>query len=269
MERTPGTIAFVHGDFGDGMSSFGKVAAELSTDHRLLLLDRPGFAPGEPLRERYTFAEDAAALLREIREQQPEAARRFHLVGHSYGGVVAMEMARQRPDLIQSLHLIEPPLLQLLPDDEDVAWLDRQVRLLQAAHGDDDPEATTSAFFKMLDAGHVVERLRGSEEWAGLTRHAARFARNEPPGDYPLANYYQIDVNIPIALYSGGRSHPALRRVAQTLAREPRVVEFVDLPDAGHAVQMAGERFWRPMLTVILQAEAAPASIPVGIPERE
>lgn len=273
MKQELSAITFVHGDFGNGESSFGKVAAELPAGSQLLLLDRPGFSPDVPQRERYTFAEDAATLLEETRRQQRNAEAPFHLVGHSYGGVVAMEMARQRPDLILSLHLIEPPLLQLLPEDNDVIWMDRQVRSLQAAHQDDDLSATTAAFFSMIGAGHVVERLRDSEEWTELARYAARFARNEPPGNYPLERFRQIDARIPIALYSGGRSHAALRRIAQTLAQDPRVVAFTDLPEAGHAVQMAGERFWRPMLAVMWRAEvdAAPqaASDPIVAAERE
>ena len=38
----------------------------------------------------------------------------MHLVGHSHGAAVALEIAIQRPDLVRSLTLIEPAVYHLL-----------------------------------------------------------------------------------------------------------------------------------------------------------
>jgi pimeloyl-ACP methyl ester carboxylesterase len=246
-------IAFVHGDFGNGESSFAKVAAEIGEGYRSILLDRPGFTPGSTHPDRYTFAGDAAALLSELSGTGEQA---FHLVGHSYGALVALAMALEAPERIKSLHLIEPPLLRLL-DDDDAQWMAQRVRELQIAHRDDDLEGTTTAFFEMIGAGHVPERLAGSDEWDQLKGFAPRFARNEPPGDFPLEHWEALDAGFPILVYSGGRSHRALQRVTHHLASTPRVQRHTHVPDAGHAVQMAGEAFVRPFLEEIAAAEAA------------
>src|SRR6185312_5863002 len=162
-------IVFVHGDFGNGESSFAKVAAEIGERYRTVLLDRPGFAPGSKHPDRYTFASDAAALLSELAGNDVQA---FHLVGHSYGALVALSMALEAPQRIKSLHLIEPPLLRLL-DDDDARWMAERVRELQITHQDDDLESTTTAFFEMIGAGHVPERLRGTEDWEQLKGFAS------------------------------------------------------------------------------------------------
>jgi len=47
------------------------------------------------------------------------AGERFHLVGHSYGGAVALEVARADPERVASLVLFEPVLFSLL-DEEDI-----------------------------------------------------------------------------------------------------------------------------------------------------
>ena len=265
MGKKP-VIAFVHGDFGNGESSFGKVAAEIGQDYRTVLLDRPGFTPGAAHPERYTFAGDAAALLSEIAEKGVDA---FHLVAHSYGALVAVTMAMQAPERIKSLHLIEPPLLRLLNDDA-ARLMARRVQELQAAHRDDDLDATTAAFFDMLDAGHVPERLRGSDEWEQLTSFAPRFARNEPPGAFPVEHWEALDASFPILVYSGGRSHPTLQGVTRMLADVPRVRRHTHVPNAGHAVQMAGDAFVQPLLEEVDAAEAAwnqrrpPAPAPIN-----
>lgn len=246
------SIAFVHGDFGNGESSFGKLAAEIGDAYRVHLLDRPGYASGSAHPDRYTFAGDAAALLRDL---DAAGARQFHLVGHSYGGLVAVTMALQAPERILSLHLIEPPLLRLL-DAAGARWLMERVRELQLAHDDQDLDATTTAFFEMIDAGHVPERLRGTPEWDVLTSYAPRFARNEPPGEFPAAHWHALAESFPILVYSGGRSHPALQSVTALLASTPRVKRHTHVPSAGHAVQMAGAAFTEPFLAEIAAAEA-------------
>jgi pimeloyl-ACP methyl ester carboxylesterase len=50
-------------------------------------------------------ARDAAALLERL------GVDRAHVAGHSSGGAVALELARQRPELVRSLVLLEPALL--------------------------------------------------------------------------------------------------------------------------------------------------------------
>jgi pimeloyl-ACP methyl ester carboxylesterase len=191
-----------------------------------------------------------------LAELSGEGADAFHLVGHSYGALVALAMALQAPGRIKSLHLIEPPLLRLL-DDDDGKWMAQRVRELQIAHRDDDPDATTAAFFEMIGAGHVPERMRGDEEWEQLKSFAPRFARNEPPGDFPVEHWEALDATFPILVYSGGRSHRALQAVTRLLAETPRVRRHTHVVSAGHAVQMAGEAFVEPFLEEVAAAEAA------------
>jgi len=252
--RPESTLVLVHGDFGNGLDAWAKFAEQVDDRFRVIVLDRPGFGRNEAKDGRYPIAGDARHALTDIRAAGVES---FHLVGHSYGGVVAIEIARQKPDAIRSLHLIEPPLLQFLPDDPEVLEMDRRVRDLQATYDHEGDDATTAAFFAMIGAEHVVERLRGTPEWERLRGYADRFARNEPPGDFPPDVLFQLPPEIPIALYSGGRSHPALRAIAAALAEYPRITSFTDVPTAGHAVQMAGAAIIEPMFRTIDSADAA------------
>ncbi len=56
-----------------------------------------------------------------------------HLVGHSFGGVVALCAAAERPEAVRSLTLIEPALHQLAIADPAVqAFFKRQVQIFQS-----------------------------------------------------------------------------------------------------------------------------------------
>jgi hypothetical protein len=131
----------------------------------------------------------------------------------------------------------------------------RRAKAIQANHTEVGDEATTAAFLAMIGAGHVSERLRGTEEWDRLTQHAARFARNEPAGDVSPAVLDRIPAEMPIGLYSGGRSHPALRAITRELARRRSGARYTDIPAAGHAVQMSGEAFVEPLLALVKEAD--------------
>jgi pimeloyl-ACP methyl ester carboxylesterase len=92
-------VLLVHGQPGLG-SDWDRVAA-LLTDHRLLVVDRPGFGrSGEETRSIEGNAEVLADLISE------RGAAPATVVGHSYGGGVAIVLAATRPELVAGLVLV-------------------------------------------------------------------------------------------------------------------------------------------------------------------
>lgn len=80
---------------------------------QLIVPDRPGHglspAPGRP--------DDPEADGEWVAELLGDGA---HLVGHSFGGLVALAAAAKRPEAVLSLTLIEPALLKIAISDPDV-----------------------------------------------------------------------------------------------------------------------------------------------------
>jgi pimeloyl-ACP methyl ester carboxylesterase len=189
---------------------------------------------------RFSIAEEAQALLGAAAEM---GITSFHLVGHSYGALVALEIAITRPDVTRSLHLIEPPLLDLLPEEPVVQEMAGRVRWIVDHHAEIGDEAATEAFFSMIGGDGLVERLRGTPDWPRLCTYAARFARGEPASVYPSSSLARLAGTIPVGLYTGGRSHPALRLITTELANRIDGARLLDVPEAGHAVQRAKEAF--------------------------
>ena len=96
---------FVHGSFGWGEETWS-AQRPLADDFELLLVDRRGFGRSRA-HGRVDFDRDAD----DVAELLPPHA---HLVGHSYGGVVALLAAARNRAAVRSLAVIEPPALALV-----------------------------------------------------------------------------------------------------------------------------------------------------------
>lgn len=171
------SAVFVHGSFGWGLDTFPHQRA-LADRYRVILLDRRGFgrSPSGDPDGWPTDMYDVAAVL--------EEAEGAHLVGQSYGGVVALLTAGLRPDLVRSLVVIEPPSFGVASGDADVQELVRAVRPLyeKAPTMSAQEFATTWARSRGGDPERWTATF-SDDDWA-----AAEATRRETwPGDAPIA----------------------------------------------------------------------------------
>jgi pimeloyl-ACP methyl ester carboxylesterase len=104
-------VVLVHGSFGWGTETWAK-QRPLADEYQLVLVDRRGFG-GSPPNGRVDFERDAG----DVAELLEDGA---HLVGQSYGGVVSLLAAAQRPEAVRSLVVIEPPAFGLVRGDPAV-----------------------------------------------------------------------------------------------------------------------------------------------------
>jgi pimeloyl-ACP methyl ester carboxylesterase len=97
---------------------FGFVAQRPLADHsQLIVIDRRGYGASPDL-EDSTYLSDYEIDVEDVVELLGTGA---HLVGHSYGGVVAMLAAGLRPQAVHSLTLIEPGAYRVAEHDPIVA----------------------------------------------------------------------------------------------------------------------------------------------------
>lgn len=118
----------IHGTMTWGTECFAE-QRPLARRFRLDVPDRRGFgdSPDTDQSDWEVDAEDIAALL----DDGPA-----HLVGHSYGGVVAMAAAIRRPEAVRSLTLIEPSALRVA---ESVPVVAASLAANRAAFSSDPP----------------------------------------------------------------------------------------------------------------------------------
>lgn len=91
----------------DGLGRPLLAEPELAAHYRLIHYRRRGYMGStlgsEPLTSDRQ-ASDAASLLRHL------GVTAAHIVGHSFGGLIALQLAVDNPELVHSLALLEPPL---------------------------------------------------------------------------------------------------------------------------------------------------------------
>ena len=92
-------VVLIHGSMTWGTACFEK-QRPLAESYRLLVMDRRGYGSSPDI-ERSDYDVDTADVIELLGD-------RAHVVGHSYGGVVAMLAAARCPEAVRSLALIEP-----------------------------------------------------------------------------------------------------------------------------------------------------------------
>src|SRR4030095_9545671 len=93
--------------------------------YRLIAIDLLGYGESSMPGDRYSLG-DEVRLVETVLERELQPGEHFHLIGHSYGGIVALQLAAQDgPQRVRSLSLFEPIAFHLLPAlDPDLAELE-------------------------------------------------------------------------------------------------------------------------------------------------
>ena len=103
------TVLLIHGSHIAG--SFLPIMTEAGlANYRLIRYHRRGFAGSVPHGGAFSIEQQAADALAVLRHL---SVSRAHVVGHSYGGTTALQLALQAPDIAGTLVLLEPALLMV------------------------------------------------------------------------------------------------------------------------------------------------------------
>jgi pimeloyl-ACP methyl ester carboxylesterase len=131
-------VVMVHGGPQGGPGGAEQFAAQRPLAHQgwsLILPDRPGHG-ASPSRGPEDLEVDAVWVADLL-------ADGAHLIGHSYGGVIALCAAGLAPEAVRSLTLIEAPLFSMAPNDPGALTLRDQ---LASAINRSDPIESLLAF---------------------------------------------------------------------------------------------------------------------------
>src|SRR5437016_1467228 len=115
------TVVLVHGSIVDARRTWRKQYV-LADEFSLVIPNRPGYA-GSPALPRGDFDVEAPLIASLLGDGA-------HLVGHSYGGVLALLAAALRPEAVKSLIVSEPGLLQLAAGNPEGDAMIAQAELL-------------------------------------------------------------------------------------------------------------------------------------------
>jgi pimeloyl-ACP methyl ester carboxylesterase len=162
---------------------------------------------------------------------------RVHLVGHSYGGTVALDAAQRFPGQVASLTLIEPVAFRLLrPADEPDGW--REVAALAERHlalVGEGRDATAAEAFVTYWVGREAWRHMPDAARASAVRTAVKVAaewRLMFAADDGIEAVSAVDE--PTLLICGGRTRRPAQRVVEALRKALPHARHHEIADAGH-----------------------------------
>ena len=113
--RTP--VVMLHASLSC-KSQWDQLALRIAPRFEALALDLVGYGGGALPAPAPSFTIDDEVRHVEGRIKALAGGRRYHLVGHSYGGLVAMRLAQRDPTRVASLAIYEPAAFRLLSDDD-------------------------------------------------------------------------------------------------------------------------------------------------------
>ena len=97
-------LVWIHGSSGSTRDATFAIAAELATDYRLIIIDRPGLGYTDRINRTGATIGQQAALLQKTAAHL--GAETPIVVGHSYGGAVAAAWAVNHPENLSALVLL-------------------------------------------------------------------------------------------------------------------------------------------------------------------
>ena len=236
------TVLLLHGTASSG-AQWRSLAEAMPHGWNVLAPDLCGYGEAAAWQGEGAFSLAAEAALAE--SVLGAGSERIHLVGHSYGGVVALRLAAQWPERVQSLVLIEPVAFHLFRDapagslDHRLLGEVRQVAELvwgSVASGD----------YRGGMAG-FVDYWNGDGAWlqakpelqAALIRRLPKVAL-----DYwaALGESIQADgygqIGAPSLILSGSRSPQPARRVAAIVGECLPNCRRLTIEGAGHMLPL-------------------------------
>lgn len=236
-------VVLLHG-FPETGKCWDKVAAALSTEHRVLVPDLPGYG-----RSARPTSYDSATLANTIAAFMDAAdAPKATVVGHDWGGGVAFRLALDHPDKVERLVVINSPFRKLdlrrgwhmlffnLPGVPEVVltasgdrWVDFVLRAASVNKDVFDPDALA----EYHEAYHSLERKRSA--FAYYRTVTRRIIASKLPGRArPSGPRGSIDMP---TLIIWGEKDPALPLwLAEAILKDIPQAKLVTIPDAGHFV---------------------------------
>jgi len=221
-------VVLIHGSVGNA-EAWAPVRPALDERFEVVAPNRGGYPPGPPL-ERIDFE-------RQAEELAPLLGDGAHLVGHSYGAVIALHAAALRPGAVRSLTVTEPGALRIAAGDAQVDMVVGWGEELYRRRAELDPREFVQLFRTGVGSAHATPEAMP----AWLARGAEHVMEERPPweSDPPLDALAAAPFP---ALVISGRHSPVFETVCDVLAQQIGA-ERATVSGGGHSIPVVGEPY--------------------------
>ena len=242
-DATNPLVVLVHGAM-DRSAGMLRLSRRLDEDFRVARYDRRGYGKSIPHGGPFDMAAQVADLVGVI------AGRRAVIVGHSYGGNVALATAEQHPLLVAGVAIYETPLSW-------EPWWPGSTAGAVAIKAAGQPEEAAEAFMRRIIG---VERWEALPERTRATRRAEGIALVEELADLREHQPWRADrIHVPVVVGCGTRGAAHHKKGMEFVATSIPGAEMVVLEGCGHAAPHTDAALFRDQLV-------APLLMRVGAP---
>ncbi len=245
-DATHPLIVLVHGAM-DRSAGMLRLSRRLDEDFLVARYDRRGYGKSIPHGGPFDMAAQVTDLVGVI------AGRRAVIVGHSYGGNVALATAEQHPSLVAGVAIYETPLSW-------EPWWPGSTAGAVAIKAAGQPEEAAEAFMRRIIG---VERWEALPERTRATRRAEGIALVEELADLREHQPWHADrIHVPVVVGCGTRGAAHHKQGMEFVASTIPGAEMVVLEGCGHAAPHTDAALFRDQLVAPLLARAgAPWSV--------
>jgi pimeloyl-ACP methyl ester carboxylesterase len=209
--------------------------AALTDRYRLIRYRRRGHGGSSPVSGAFSLkqqAQDAAVLLKQL------GVERAHVVGHSGGGAIALQLTIEAPRLVHSLVVLEPAVMS---PDAIAGFLEAAAPVVQAYRSGD----VAGALDLWMSAVSAADwRSVVANTVPGAAEHAEKDARTFFEVELPTIPGWVFDrertsrISQPVLYVLGGESGPLFEAGMQHFRSLIPHTEEVVLPGVNHLMQI-------------------------------
>jgi pimeloyl-ACP methyl ester carboxylesterase len=229
-------IVMIHGSYAT-TSTWKRMLPLIPAGHRCILIKLPGHC-GTPQPEDFDLAmvETELSIIEAIIAK--ECDEPIHLVGHSYGGVVALALALKGQVKLAQLSLFEPVatwVLELENDRPMLAIVNDFLQDYRSSVEQNQPEA----------CGKVIDFWSGSSEFAQFPDEVKKMMGTLEKNNvrhwdicttFPKEAFDLVTLNVPTDIVFGSQSNTVAHAIASHLHALLPNTRFTEIPGASHGL---------------------------------
>ena len=256
------TVVCLHSSMSHG-GQWRALVSRLGDDFNVITPNLLGYSGANDNFEQLRLEDEVAAVMRQIDGIDGE----LHLVGHSFGGAVALRLASMYADRIASLTVYEPVWFSLLFDSglggDEIHEIDRIQKLLGGK----------SRFQQKRGAQDFIDYWAGGDGWSHLpgeaqdrlvslsSKVAAEFGALLAAGP---ATQELASLDVPVQLLCGTNTRYSARTISELLAEILPGVEYHRLQGLAHMAPVTNADDVNPLIVDHILANAEDAHVAVA-----